>query len=178
MERSDEAQPSKPSSEIRILGLRIATAVAVAGLCSVFVPVVPFFVGAFLLVAASVHLGAPALHPFLDPLLRVPVGAPAKRRARVLLVAGAGVLLLSSGAVGAGIHGRLHGEEEQRRRVREQAEQQIDDLLERAENDLSAGDVGRAELELLDAEALLDGDSSRAGDVHELLDRVRRARVP
>jgi hypothetical protein len=159
-------------------GRRRAVIVALALLCSILLPAVAIFLGVFLLAAVAVHAWSPSLQPFVQPLLRVPVGRPATRYARLLVFAGAAILLVLSGSVGATVRGHLRSRGEGRAMQREAEDQHLAQLLERAREQLSAGSVEGAELVLLDAEAMVATDSEQRAELDELLERVRLCRDP
>jgi hypothetical protein len=166
------------ASGTRRAGLRWVGVAGLAALCCFVLPVVPFFVGGSLVVGVLVHAFSPTARPFVEPLLRLPIAAPARRRRQLLLEAGAGVLLVLGASTGAGLNGRVRGELEQRGRMNALAEQQVEGLLERAREHLDEGRFGEAELVLLNAVEVRGVDPDRRAEVDELLDRVRRSGDP
>jgi hypothetical protein len=176
--RPTGARQAPGTSTARTVGIRLAVIGALVLLCSAVLPVLPIFCGGLLIVAAAIHAGLPELRPLVDPVLRVPVGRAGKRHAHLLLMAGVGVLLVGGGSVGATMRGRLSGEWEQRERRRELAEGHVTKILERARHFLSVGDVGAAELVLLEADAFSDVDADTRAEIDGLLERVRRSGDP
>jgi hypothetical protein len=149
--------------------------VAAALAASVIVPAIPILVGALAIVAAGVHAWSADLRPFVQLLLRVPVTSPQRRHARLALVAGAGVLLIAVGAVGATVRGQVRSRWEQREGLRASAEESVADRLERVRVHLASGDVESAELVLLDADTIAGLDAERREEVAALLERVQRS---
>jgi hypothetical protein len=174
-ERIARAQPSALPPWTREVRVRAAAFVALALACSLLLPAVPMVGGVFLVVAVALHAWSADLRPFVQPLLRVPVAKASVRHGRLLLLAGAGALLVASGAAGASMRGHLRAEREQREGRREAGEKGALDLMERVQGSLAAGDVDGAELALLDAGTLVDADSEWRAEVDELLERVRRS---
>jgi hypothetical protein len=168
--------PSSVKSALRHVGTRRAGIAVLVLLCSFFLPVVAIFLGVFLIAAVAVHAWSFTLRPLVQPILRVPVGRPGKRRARLLAAAGAGALLVLSGSVGATIRGHLRTQWEQRATRREADDLQAVELLQRARDQLSLGNVEAAELVLIDADALVALDPARRAEVDDLLARVRLSR--
>jgi hypothetical protein len=159
----------------RHAGIRTAAIVALALLGSVALPVVPIFLGLFLIVAVAVYTWMPDLQPYVQPLLRVPLGRASKHRTRLLLTAGAGLLLIAGGSAGATVRGTLRTEWKQRESLQQHAEQRTAELLARARERLSVGDVDGCELVLLEADALVGMDAGSRSEVDELLARIRRS---
>jgi hypothetical protein len=174
-ERATRARPAPPPSRVGHAGLRFVAIVALTLFCSAVVPVIPIVLGVLLIVAVAIHVGLPELQPFVDPVLRVPVGRARKRHARLLLMAGGGVLLVASGSVGATVRGELRSRWELRDGQRDLVEGHATELLERARHLLSAGDVDGAELVLLDADAIVGVDPDKKEEIDLLLERVRRS---
>ena len=167
-----------PSSTTRWIGGAWVRAGAVTGLallCSVLLPVVPILLGMLLVGAVALHGAAPRLRPLVQPLLRVPIARPAKRRARLLLAAGAGVLLVAGGWAGSTVRGHLGTAWEQRADRRAAAEQDAEELLKRARAELAAGNIGRAELALLDAQKIEDVEPETRAEAGDLLGRLQRS---
>jgi hypothetical protein len=180
LEPNDETHPPSHVFASRASGSRavLIGVPAVALLCCVLLPVLTFFVGGFLVVAVALHAGSSAMRPFLEPVLRVPVAAPRKRHAHLLLLAGAGLVLLVGGSVGASINGHLRGTIEQRGRVSELEARKLETLLERARRHMAAGELEEAELVLLNAqETVAEGTGGRS-EVEALLALVRSSGRP
>lgn len=167
--------PSSPESWTRHPAARLAGIVALTLLGAVVLPVVPIVLGVFLIGAVALHAWSPDLRPIVQPLLRVPVAGAGKRHARLLVAASVGVLLVLSGSVGATMRGRLRSEWEQREGELVAAEATAIEILARARHKLSAGDVEGAELELMEADAIVAIDSERQAEVSDLLERVLRS---
>lgn len=159
------------------LGARHAVLVGLALLCSVVLPVIPIFVGVFLVLGVGLHVGLPELRPYLDTLLRVPVGRPATRRTRLVVEASAGVLLVLIGSASATFRGQLRSEWRQDQEQRAHVDEQVSGLLARARSQLSSGAVGAAELTLLEADAIIGIDAESRAQVDDLLERVRRSGI-
>lgn len=153
-----------------------AVCVALALLFSALLPAVPIMLGVLLVVAVALHVALPDLRPYLDPVLRVPVGRPRMRHGRLALAACAGVLLVAGGSVGATLGTEARVERERRRREQEQTEGQLEALLRDARDHLAAGNVGRAELALMDAAELGSGTSEQQREVERLLAALEGAR--
>jgi hypothetical protein len=156
-------------------GVKIGAVVVCTLLCSGLLPGVPILIGVLLMLAVALHTWTPDLQPYLQPILRVPVAAAATRRARLVLIAAVGGLLVVSGAVGATTRGHLRSRWEQDDRRREVAEQDAERLMGRVEDHLAGGDVLSAELALMDAERIADMDPERREQFAQLLERVRRS---
>lgn len=139
--------------------------------CSAVLPVIPMFVGTLLVIATVVHATLPELRLYLDPVLRIPVGRPAMRRQRLLIVTATGVLLLSIGLVGATVGGNLRGQWTGRRQ-RETPVEQVEEIVAEVRGHLSRGDFARAEYTLLNTRP---DDPSVREAVSEWLDRLRRS---
>jgi hypothetical protein len=149
---------------------------ALALLCSVVFPALPIFFGALLICAVGLHAFSPDVRPYVQLLLRVPTATGFRARARLLLLAGAGVLLVVCGSAAANLRGHLRGRWAHGERRREAAEESVTGVLSRARALISAGNVEGAELVLMDADAIPDVDAGRQREVDELLERVRRSR--
>lgn len=156
-------------------GVKIGAALVGTLLCSALLPGVPILIGMLLLLAVALHVWTPELQPYLQPILRVPVAAAARRRARLALVGGVGALLVVSGAVGATARGHLRSRWDQDERRRETAEQDAQRLMARVQEHLAGGDVLSAELALMDAERIADMEPERRAEFDALLERVRRS---
>lgn len=154
-------------------GVKIGAVVVCTLLCSGLLPGVPILIGVLLMLAVALHTWTPDLQPYLQPILRVPVAAAATRRARLLLIAAVGGLLVVSGAVGATTRGHLRSRWEQDDRRREVAEQDAERLMARVQDHLAGGDVLSAELALMDSERIADMDPERREQFAALLERVR-----
>jgi hypothetical protein len=175
LEQATEPRPPLLTTRAQNAGIRFAVVAALTLVTGIVVPWLPFFGGVFLILAVALHVWAPALRPFVEPFVRVPVARAAERRARLLRVAGVGVLLVASGVLGASIRGRLDSRSEQREGRQEFDEKRLSELLERAQSHLTAGDVAEAEFVLLQAEAIDAADSGTKEEIDELLERVRRS---
>ncbi len=151
----------------------IVAAVVVA---SLVVPVVVLFLGVLLVALVGIDAGVPGLVPGLRSLFRVPVLPVSKRRARLALAAGTGVLLMACGAAGAKVSSRVLGQWELRQGQRQTAETLASAQLEQAREHLREGDVELAELVLLDAEKRAGGDPEVQREMQELLERIERSR--
>jgi hypothetical protein len=154
-------------------GVRAAVLVPVVLAATVLLPVLPFFLGALLMATAGIHAWVPALRPGVQVLLRVPVAAREKRRAHLLLVAGTGFLLAAGGAVGASIRGQLRTEWDQHATLREQTEVRVGEVVERARRHIAAGELGVAELELMNAEGEADLAPQAGAELDALLADLR-----
>lgn len=174
-EQPTGTQPPPKAARMRRAGLQAAAAVAFILLCSLFFPAVPIILGVLLLVAAALHAWSADLRPYVQLLLRVPVARASKRHARLLLAAGAGLILMLCGAVGATTRGHLRTEREQRVKAREAGEQVVIELLERARDHLATGNIVGAELALTEADEIVDAGPEKQAEVDELLERVRRS---
>lgn len=174
-ERMGAVATPRESSLRRAFGGRIGLVAALTMLCSAFVPGVPILVGVLLVIAVALHVWTPELQPFLQPILRVPVATAGRRRARLLLVAAVGGLLVVSGAVGATTRGHLRGRWDQDQRRREIAEQDATRLMQRIEEHLAGGDVQAAELALMEVERIVGIDDGRRAEFDKLHGRMRRA---
>jgi len=154
-------------------GVKIGAAVVATLLCSGLLPGLPILIGMLLILAVALHTWTPDLQPWLQPILRVPVAAAATRRARLVLIAVVGGLLVVSGAVGATTRGHLRSRWEQDGRRREVAEQDATRLMARVEDYLAGGDVLSAELALMEADRITDLDPARRAEFTAMLERVR-----
>jgi hypothetical protein len=168
--------PETPGT--RHVRIRRASILALAVVCSVVLPVVAIFLGVFLMAAAALHAWSFSLRPYLQPILRVPVARPHQRRTRLLVAAGAGALLVLCGSLGATIRGQLRSQWEQRATRLEDGDKRVREILDRARFQLSVGNIEGAELELLNADAVVGMDDARRAEVDDLLQRVRLARDP
>lgn len=144
-------------------------------LACVVLPAAPILVGALLVAAAALHALLPEMRPYVQPLLRVPVGRASKRHGRLLLAAGVGVLLLVCGSMGATLRGHLRSRWEQNEQQRLATEANLSDLLDRARNRLVAWDIDGAQLALLDAGAIPADDSELREELDALSDRLHRS---
>jgi hypothetical protein len=160
---------------VRTFGIRCAVVGVCALAASALVPVVPIVAGALLVAAVGIHLGLAEMRPYLDPVLRVPVGRARKRHTWLALVAGFGCALVACGSVGAAFRGRLDGERLQRELRGELASGHVETVLKRARHFLAVGDLGAAELVLLEADAMVGLDDERRAEVDRLLDDLRRS---
>ena len=70
-------------------------------LLGLLAPVLPLFLGVFLVIAVALHAGVPDMRPYLDTVLRIPVERPARRRQRLLITGAAGLVLILTGTLGA-----------------------------------------------------------------------------
>lgn len=174
-EQLTQTLPTPGTWGTRPLVLRIAVIIGLTLLCSVLLPAVSIVLGVCLVFAVALHAWSPELRPYVDRLLRVPVARASTRHKRLTLAAGAGALLILSGAVGATVRGRLRSEWEQAGRQREVAEENVAELLTRARDFLDVGNVDGAELVLLDADAVIATGSGQRAEVDDLLERVRRS---
>jgi len=155
-------------------GKRLVVFAAVALLGFLILPLIPILAGVLLVITVALCAWSPELQPYLEPLLRIPVAEPAKRRARLLLAAGVGVLLVVAGSTGATLRGTWRSKWQQHKERIVSAEDDVAALVERAREHLAAGDLGSAEIALLDA-ALVATDSDTQEEVEDLLMRVRRS---
>ena len=152
---------------------RVAVGVALAlGAGAMLVPALLLVAGVFLVIATGIHAGSPALRPYADLILRVPVARPRRRHAHLAVAAGAGALLIVAGAGGATLRGRFMSEYAQEERSQEVAAANVDELLALARQRLADGNPGGAEFLLMNAEGV---DTERQGEVDELLGRMRRS---
>jgi len=175
MEEQYTATAQLETTRTNGIGVRAGVAAGLVLLCSAFLPALAIFLGVLLILAVALHAWAPDLRPYVQSLLRMPVVSPSMRRARLTLLAGAGVLLVASGAAGATIRGQMVSQWEQRERRIEVAEEGVGELLERARSLIAAGEVESAEFLLLDADAAAAVDGVKQDEVDDLLDRVHRS---
>lgn len=176
-ERSAAGAPLRPGRTRRsqAKAARIGALIAGILLCSALVPGLPILIGVLLVLAVALYTWTPDLQPFLQPILRVPVGAVGTRRARLLLTAVCGGLLMVSGAVGATTRGHLRSRWEQDQRRREVAEQDAARLMLRVQDHIEGGDVQSAELALMEVERFVDMDAELRAEFAALLERVQRS---
>ena len=152
---------------------RVAVGVALAVVAAaVLLPAILMVTGAFLVIAVGIHVWAPALRPYSDLILRVPVARARRRHTHLAVAAGAGVLLVAAGAGSATLRGQFLSERAQLERDQEAAAEKVDELFVDARQRLDSGDAGGAEFVLMNAEGV---DTERRSEVDELLDRMRRS---
>jgi hypothetical protein len=177
-EQSAQTRQWTLASRWRDPRVRLASIVGLTLLCSVLLPAVPIFVGVFLVLAVALHAWSPELRPYVDTILRVPIGRPSMRRARLLTLAGAGGLLILVGSVSARFVGQLRTEWELEQGQREFAEEYAIELLARARSHLSKGDLEGAELALMGADATVILDAEWQAELDGLLELVRHSNDP
>jgi hypothetical protein len=159
----------------RLGGRRLAIVVGLGLLLCALLPIVPILLGVFLLGAVAVHAWAPELRPYVEPFVRVPIDRPGKRATHLLLVAGAGVLLVMLGSVSASIRGSWSAKWEVHQELRATTDDSVTRLLDRAEALLAASNVAGAELALVDARSMASLDPRQKGRIDDLLGRIRRS---
>jgi hypothetical protein len=140
---------------------------ALALLGCVTLPVVPIFLGVFLVVAAGLF-GSSSFRPVLRPVLRVLVGGASAGRA--ILLALVGVVLVASGSMGATLRGHWRSEWTQRQERPDLG----DDILERAGQALSRTDIEGAEFVLMEADRIDGIDPATRREIEGLLERIHR----
>lgn len=178
LEQTLETRQQPPAQSRRQLGTKLAVVAAAIVACCLVMPALLVFLGVLLVVAVALHAMSRSLQPIVQPILRVPVGRPGKRRLHLLLVAGAGLLFIVSGSIGAKVRSQYRSASAQHERQREAAEGRVNKLLETARQHLSDGDVEGAEFALLQSGSIGDVDADLQERVDDLLGRIRRSGDP
>lgn len=178
--RRMEARPTRTSPLARVSWLfHTGPGLALTGFGAVLgcllLPAVPILLGVLVLVAVALQAALPDLSPVTHQLLRVPIGQRGLLRTRLAIVASAGVILVTVGAVGASVRGKLHTRWQLRAQRQELAEKGVSGLLEQARALVAKGDFGGAELVLLDAGRIEGLDSWMREDVDALQGRIHRS---
>lgn len=157
---------------------RVKIAAGVAALvlaASAAFPLAVVLLGVLLVALVGIDTTAPGSVPGLRALFRVPVAPASKRRARLLLAAGVGVLLVACGTAGAKFSGQLRTEWRLRSSQRLATERQVTEHLDRTREHLAAGEVELAELTLMDMLRIPAIGREGQREVDGLLDRIRRS---
>jgi hypothetical protein len=165
-------QPARTWGLLRT-ALLPALVLATALLGCIVLPVVPIFVGVFLIVVAALYGFSAELRPYVQPALRTLLGGTGT--GALLLTAGIGGVLVVSGSMGATLRGQWRNEWVQRDKRNEFADASVTALLERAKSHLSKGDVRGAEFALLGVDAIVDVAPEKRREVDELLERIHRS---
>jgi len=142
------------------------------------VPGMSIVLGALLILTVALLACLPDLRSCLETRVAEKAARSVILRARLPLAAVAGVVLIVSGSVGSSVRGTLRSRWSQRAQQREIAQRGATDLLERAKEHLSAGNVQLAELVLLEANATGLMDRAMRQEIEGLLERVRRSGDP
>lgn len=169
----NERGSSSAASWSRRVGLRAGLVVG-AGVGSVLLPYPAVLVGVTLLVLPVLYYGAPPFQPYVEGLLGAPIEPPGRRRVRMVLVAATGVLVIAAGSFGASMRARRMTETEQIASLRSDAEENLADILKRAQAHLEKGDVDSAALVLMSSEAIPYVESELRVEVDDLARRVYR----
>lgn len=141
----------------------------------ILAPVVPILVGTLAALAAGLYAWVPELRTLLQPVVRVPVAARATRHAWLATYAIAGIFLVVVGSFGATTRSQVKSEWEAERRRTESAAADAKRMYERALEELQRGQVGGAELTLMEARELEHAPRELANQIEELYDRVHRS---
>jgi len=171
---TDQRRPTgAPSGRHR--GKWAAGVVALVVAASLALPVAVVFLGILLVALVALDSGIKGVVPGLRSLFRVPVAPASKRRARLMLAGGVGVLLIACGATGAKFGGQMKTKWKLRQSQRLAAEEQVNEHLERARKHIAKGELELAELTLMDVDRITTIDPERRLEIDELLQRVRHA---
>jgi len=156
-------------------GKLAAGVVTLAVVASLVIPLVVVFLGVLVVALVALDTVVPGVVPGLRTLFRVPVAPRSRRRARLMIAGGIGVLLVACGSAGARISGQFRTEWRLRERQHSTAEQQVTACLTEARQHLAGNEPELAELSLMDAGAVAGIDPERRAEVDELLARIRRS---
>src|SRR5688572_2785781 len=132
-------------------------------------------IGVLLVALVAVDAGVPGLVPGLRDLFRVPVAPASKRRARLLLAGGIGVVFIVCGTAGARLSVPLRTEWKLRESQRQITEKQATEQLESARKHLAANEVELAEFTLMNASGIAGIAPQQRAEIDELLERIRRS---
>jgi hypothetical protein len=154
-------------------GIAVTSGSVVLG--CLLLPAVPILLGVLVLGAVALHLVLPDLLPWTHQLLRVPIGQRTQLRTRLAIVASAGVILVTVGAISATVRGRVRMYWSMRAQHQELAEKGVVGQLEQARALVAKGDIDGAEYVLLDVSHSEGLDSWIREDVDGLLERIRRS---
>ena len=173
-ERSSEKEQTPEETSGPGPGRKAGLVAVAVLLCAALLPGLLILLGVGVVALVGLSLWHP-LQGRLQQLLRVPVARAGERHARLALIAGAGLLLVVSGAMGATARGLVRSKWELRQGRRAAAEDGVAGLLARARSELAQGDVAGAEFVLMNAEGFEVLDDKARDQLDELLGRVRRS---